>query len=137
MRSRVACLALGAVALTAGVVTGCGGDDSSSDSSAAPEDVVQQFIDSSKDGDGAAVCDLLSSESQTQVVEDAKDADDCEGAFDEDPTASDVPDDLEVGDATIDGDTGTVAITVSGQESTIPVVQEDGEWKIDIAGGGA
>jgi hypothetical protein len=135
----VACLVLGAVALTAGVVSGCGGggDSSSSDTSAAPEDVVQSFVDSSKAGDGAAVCDLLSADSQTQVVADAKSADDCEGAFDEDPTASDVPDDLEVGDATIDGDTGTVAVTVSGQKSDIPVVQEDGEWKIDISGGGA
>ena len=133
MRSRVACLVVGAVALTAGFGAGCGGDDSSSDEQS-PEEVVQSFVDSSRDGDGAAVCDLLSADSQTQVVEESDSADDCEGAFDEDPTASDVPDDLEIGDATIDGDTGTVAVTVSGQESQLNVVQEDGSWKIDITG---
>jgi hypothetical protein len=137
MRSRATLLAVGALALAASLVIGCGGGgDSSSDSAAAPEDVVQQFVDSSRDGDGEAVCDLLSADSQAQVVDEAKSADDCPGAFDEDPTASDVPEDLEIGEATIDGDTGSVAITVSGQESSLPVVQEDGEWKIDITGSG-
>jgi hypothetical protein len=134
MRSRVACLAIGAVALTAGI-TGCGGDDSSSDDGT-PEAAVQQFFDSAADGDGAGACEVLSADSQEQAVKEAKDASDCEGAFQEDADAGniDVPDDYEIGEATIDGDTASVEVTSQGQTFPFPLVQEDGEWKLDLVG---
>ncbi len=135
MRSRVACLVIGAVALTAGVVTGCGGDDDSSDQT--PEEAVQQFFDAAADGDGAAACEVLSANSQQQAIDEAKDAEDCEGAFQEDADAGniDVPDDLEVG--SYDEEAGTVDVTAGGTTQPFPVVEEDGQWKIDLTGGGA
>ena len=131
MRSRVACLVIGAVALTAGFAAGCGGDDSDSDT---PEAAVQQFFDAAADGDGAAACEVLSADSQQQAIDEAEDAEDCESAFQEDADAGniDVPDDLEVG--SYDEEAGTVEVTAEGQTQPFPVVEEDGEWKIDLVG---
>jgi hypothetical protein len=132
MRSRVACLAIGAVALTAGFAAGCGGgDDSSNDT---PEAAVQQFFDAARDGDGAAACEVLTQDSQQQAIDEAKDAEDCEGAFQEDADAGniDVPDDLEVG--SYDEEAGTVEVTAQGQSQDFPVVEEDGGWKLDLTG---
>lgn len=112
------------LALAAGVLVGCGGGGSS------PEDTVQGFYDASKDGDAAAACELLSSESQEAA---AAQGGDCETAF-EQAGAADVPDDLEIGDVTEDGDTATVAVSGDGEESEIPVVKEDDEWRIDLIG---
>jgi hypothetical protein len=131
MRSRVALLAVGAVALTAGFTVGCGGDDSDSDS---PEGAVQQFFDAARDGDGAAACEVLTEESQQQAIDEAQDAEDCEGAFQEDADAGniDVPEDLEVG--SYDEEASTVEVTAEGQTQDFPVVEEDGSWKIDLVG---
>jgi hypothetical protein len=129
----VACLAIGAVALTAGFAAGCGGDDSS-DSADTPEAAVQQFFDAASDGDGAAACEVLSEDSQQQAIDEAQDAEDCEGAFQEDADAGniDVPDDLEVGE--FDEENSTVEVTADGQSQDFPVIEEDGAWKIDLAG---
>jgi hypothetical protein len=133
MRTRVACLVIGAVALTAGFAAGCGGgsDDSSNDT---PEAAVQQFFDAARDGDGAAACEVLTQDSQDQAVKEAQSADDCEGAFQEDADAGniDVPDDLEVG--SYDEQAGTVEVTANGQSQDFPVVEEDDGWKIDLTG---
>ena len=131
MRSRVTCLVIGAVALTAGFAAGCGGDDSDSDT---PEAAVQQFFDAARDGDGAAACEVLSEASQQQAIDEAQDAEDCEGAFQEDADAGniDVPEDLEVG--SFDEEASTVEVTADGQSQDFPVVEEDGSWKIELAG---
>lgn len=132
MRSRVACLAIGAVALTAGFVAGCGGDDDSDNDT--PEAAVQQFFDAARDGDGAAACEVLSEDSQQQAIDEAEEAEDCEGAFQEDADAGNinVPEDLEVG--SYDEESSTVEVTTEGETQGFPVVEEDGEWKVDLAG---
>lgn len=129
MTSRVACLVVGAVALTAGFAAGCGGDDSDEST---PEAAVQQFFDAAADGDGAAVCEVLTEESQQQAIDEAEDAEDCEAAFQEDADAGniDLPEDLEVG--SYDEKSGTVEVTAEGSTQGFPVVEEDGEWKVDL-----
>lgn len=40
---------------------------------------------------------------------------------------------IEIGEATIDGDTATVATTSSeGVEGETPLIKEDDEWKVDF-----
>ena len=41
-------------------------------------------------------------------------------------------DEVEVGDATEDGDTAEVTVTFGDEEAEVPLVKEDDEWKIDI-----
>ena len=128
----------GVLALAAVLVVGCGSssDDTSSDSASSPEDTVQTFYDTSKAEDGAGACAVLSSASQDIA---AAGADSCEAAFDAAVKAgqANVPDKLEIGDVKVDGDTATVAVTADGQKSSFTLVNEDGEWKIDLTNGAA
>ena len=129
---------VGALALAAGLVVGCGGSsDDTTDTASTPEDAVQAFYDASKAEDGAAACATLSSASQDIA---AAGADSCEAAFDAAVKSGNagVPDKLEIGDPKVDGDTATVPVTADGQKSSFTVVNEDG-WKIDLtaAAGGS
>lgn len=116
------------------VAAGCGGDDGGGDS---PEDVTQSFYTALSDGDAAEICDLLSERAAQTAAED-EGADSCEdgvgkgiesGAAE---AALGAADDVEIGEATIDGDSASVAVTSGEQEAEVPLVKEDGDWKIDI-----
>jgi hypothetical protein len=116
------CLAFGLV------VAGCGSSDS-------PEDVVESFYTALGDGDAGEICDLLSSSAQEEA---AAGEDSCEdgvkkaidsGAAEE---ALGAADEIEVGEVTEDGDTAKVAVSFGDEESEVPLVKEDDEWKIDI-----
>ena len=127
--SKLAAL-LAALALAfAFAAAGCGGDDS-------PEDVVESFYSALGDGDAGEICDLLSDSAAESAAEDEET---CEagvqkgidsGAAEE---ALGVADEVEVGDATEDGDTAEVTVTFGDEEAQVPLVKEDGEWKIDIS----
>lgn len=120
-RMRAAGLAL---AIAAGLlVAGCGGDEGGS-----PEDAVEAYADAARDADGEAACELISSASVEAIEEFG---DDCPAAFEE-FGGGDVPDDLEIGEVTEDGDTATVETTGDGETTEIPLVREDDEWKIDF-----
>ena len=129
---------LAALALTLGaglIAAGCGGDDGGStvESGASPEEVVEAFYGAVGDNDAAAACDLVTEETAQQAA-DQEDADSCEEATSFGDGAE-LADSIEVGDATIDGDTATVEVSSSAQEGSgsVDLVQEDGEWKIDLA----
>ena len=129
-------MAVGALALTAAVVVGCGGSDSTDSSSDAgsPEDAVQAFFDASKAEDGAAACAALTTDSQELA---AGPEDSCEASFDKSVEAgtAGIPDSIEIGEVTTEGDTAaTVSVTADGQTSDIYTTQEDGVWKVDLAG---
>jgi hypothetical protein len=124
----------GFLALAAVFVVGCGGSDSTdSDAASSPEDAVQAFYDASKSQDAAATCAVLSSDSQDIA---AAGEDSCEAAFEAAVKSgnADVPDNLEIGDAKIDGDSATVAVTTDSGDSSFTLVNEDG-WKIDLTNG--
>ncbi len=122
---------IGALALVAGIVVGCGGGDDTTADAGNPEDVVQAFYAASKSGDAEAACATFSAASQEAA---AQGADSCEAAFDasfEAEGAAGVPDELSIDGSTIDGDTATVEVTGDGSPSSFTLVNEDG-WKIDL-----
>ena len=126
--------AIGVVAVTAALVVGCGGDDSSD--SGNPEDAVQAFYDASKSEDAEAACATLTADSQDFA---AGGEESCEASFQKsvDSGQADIPDSIEIGEVTTEGDTATVPVTADGQDTDFTVVQEDGEWKIDLTGAAA
>lgn len=110
------------------VAAGCGSSDS-------PEDVVESFYTALGDGDAGEICELLSSSAQADAAEGE---DSCEagvqkgidsGAAEE---ALGVADEVEVGEVTEEGDTAKVSVSFGDEESEVPLVKEDDEWKIDI-----
>lgn len=127
--------AIGVVAVAAALVVGCGGDDDSSDSGN-PEDAVQAFYDASKAEDAEAACATLTTESQEFA---AAGEESCEASFEKSVTSgqSDIPESIEIGEVTTEGETATVPVTAEGQDTEFTVVQQDGEWKIDLTGAAA
>ena len=57
---------------------------------------------------------------------------DCPTTFEEVGFGS-VPDDFEIGEVTEEGDTATVEATADGTTEDVPLIDEDGEWKLDFA----
>ena len=115
------------------VAGGCGGDSSSGGDS--PEAVTESFYSALADGDAGGICDLLSESAASSA---AGDADSCEEGvqkgLDTGPAqaALGVADDIEVGGAEIDGDSAKVTVTSGNRDDQVPLVKEDGEWKVDI-----
>ena len=129
-------VAVGVLAVTAAIVVGCGGSDDTSSDADSPEDVVQTFFDASKSEDAGAACATLTTDSQDFA---AAGEESCEASFQKsiDSGQSTIPDSIEIGDVTTEGDTATVPVTADGQDTEFTVVQEDGSWKIDLVGAAA
>lgn len=127
-------IVIGALALAAALVVGCGDDSSSTTASeSTPEQTVEAFYQAYQDEDGETACALFSAESRETAAEGF---DSCEEAFQGavDSGALDaVPDDFTIESSEIDGDTATVEATAGGDTNTISLVNEDG-WKVDAAG---
>jgi len=112
------------VAIAAMFAVGCGGDGGGN-----PEEAVDALYSAAADGDAGTVCENLSAAAEEAA---AGDADSCEEGLE--PllaTAGAFLGEFEVGEASVDGDTGTVEVSFAGETSDVPVVQEDGEWKVD------
>ena len=127
--SKLAALLAGMTLASALVAAGCGGDDS-------PEDVVESFYSALGDGDAEEICSLLSNSAAESAAEDEET---CEagvqkgidsGAAEE---ALGAADEVEVGEVKEDGDTAEVTVTFGEEEAQVPLVKEDGEWRIDIS----
>jgi len=110
------------VAVVALVAAGCGGSDGGS-----PEDVVSTVYEGAADGDAAKVCDNLS-ESALEAAGGDSCEDELEPALE---MAGALLEGVEVGEASVEGEEGTVEISFAGDTQDVPVVQEDGEWKVD------
>jgi ABC-type glycerol-3-phosphate transport system substrate-binding protein len=129
MPSKLAALLAALVLALALAVAGCGGSDES------PEDVTESFYSALADEDAGEVCDLLS---ESAAESAAGGGDSCEDGFKDAletgaaQAALGLADDIEVGDSEIDGDSATVTVTSGDQEDEVPLVKEDGEWKVDI-----
>jgi hypothetical protein len=104
-------------------------DDSS------PDAVVRTYYDAFVNGDCDRMADQLTEESlvqEGQTVEETMQL--CEQAFDDPELDMDIAVD-EVSTVSEEGDTATVEVTVTAagetNTSNVPVVREDGQWKID------
>lgn len=129
------------VTMTGLLVAGCGGDDnnaSTTDTAAArgydsPVPVVQAYVDAFGSGDYAAACDLVDAEAMEKITQTGKIT--CEevyekGGADIETTQKEF-DGAKVGDPQITDDRGSVSVTTkSGKEIQLPVVIENGEWKV-------
>lgn len=127
---RVAALLLAVIG--GALLAGCGGSDPDP-----PEQVVSDFFAATADKDGAKLCSLVTEET-AQAAADQSDADSCdEGAnasfegSDSDAVVAEA-EGVEVGEATIDGDSATVKVTSMDQEEEINLVKEGEEWKVDF-----
>ena len=117
------------------LVAGCGGSDGAD----SPEDAVNTFFEATVDKDAEALCGVITEESGTQAAEQ-EDADTCEEGVEKSFASDDIDDTIsqiegaEVGEATIDGDTATVAVTSSeGDEGEVTVVKDGDVWKVDAS----
>lgn len=82
---------------------------------------------------------MISEDTAAQSAED-EDAESCEEGLERSFASSDAEEsiaqleDAEIGEATVDGDAATVAVTsVEGDEGEVSLVMEDDEWKVDAA----
>lgn len=123
-------LTIGALALVAGLVVGCGGSDSS-DSADNPEEAVQAFYDAARNNDAEAICATLSA---ATLESSAEQSGSCENQFQDTfgSAGSVVPPGLTIDSSSIEGDTATVDVTTgNGEKNTFTLVNEDG-WKLDL-----
>ena len=133
--SRLGALLLAVLAMA--FVAGCGGDDDEAESAAAPEEVVAEFYAATGAADAEGMCALITEEA-AQAAADDENADSCEEGVQasidagDNTEVSELAAEIEVGEATIDGETATVPISARGSEDEVNLVQEDGEWKLDL-----
>ena len=114
------------------VVAGCGDDSSDAASSDDPAEVVSALYDAAADGDAGAMCELMSESAQENAAT-VEDEDSCEAGLEKSLSggAGELLGEIEVGEAEVEGDHGTVEISALGQSDTVDVVQEDGQWKVE------
>lgn len=133
-----------AILATTAVVAlaGCGGDSGSGSESTTtaargysgdPVAVAQEYVDAFGSGDYAKACSLIDAEAlekitQTGTVE-------CEQVYEQGGTDIEQTqaefDGATVSDPKIAGDRGSVGVkTASGKDIRLPVVIEDGQWKV-------
>ena len=128
--SKLAALLATVILALALAVAGCGGGSEDS-----PEDVTESFYSALSDSDAGEVCDLLSNSAAESA---AAGGDSCEDGFQKAldsgaaQAALGVADDIEVGEAEIDGDSATVTVSSGSQEDEVSLVKEDGKWKVDL-----
>lgn len=108
-------------------IAGCGGSGGG-DASQSAEQAVKTFFKAYEGKDAGTTWDLLSSDSKKKVKKA-----DWEKIL---KSADDVK--FSVGKVTVSGDKATASVTANlvGERSTedIPVVKENGAWKVDMAG---
>lgn len=124
MKKAVIILLALALLATAYAFVGCGGGDDGN-----PEQVVENFLEASTDGDADAAYDLLTEADKNEIV----DKDELVEGFTEGV------DSYEVGKTTVSGDEARVPINIrlAGSELDLAfdmiLLKENGSWKISLA----
>jgi hypothetical protein len=113
----------------AAVLVGCGSGGGSSGQT--PQQAMQAFWDAAKKQDANTSWNMLSADSQKSLGDKTAWATAIKSA-----TTSNA----KVGKATVNGNTATVDVTVTGtsgqaQTTAIPLVKENGVWKVDLVKG--
>jgi ABC-type uncharacterized transport system YnjBCD substrate-binding protein len=125
MRKSIVLVSILLILIPAVVLAGCGGGGESSGNTA--EATAKEFFAAYADQDADTSWDLLASES-TKTVKKA----DWEEFLKESPGME-----FTVGEVTVNGDKATAEVTaVAGEEKsteTVPLVKEDGAWKVNLA----
>lgn len=139
------------LAVTAALAfAGCGGDDDDTGTTASspsttaatgdrgyegdgPEAVVQAYVDAFGAGDYAAACELVDAEAMEKLTESGKL--ECVEVYERGGLQIDATEDqfqgATVTDARITDDRGSVGVKIkNGSEIRLPVVIEDGKWKV-------
>ena len=131
LKARGAAALLAAVAIATAAGCGDGGEETSAEPAEDPAAVVTEFYAAVAAGDGDSLCDLISAE---DVVEEEGET--CEEQADglvSGPFA-DALANAKVGETIEQTDeTATVEVTVAGAKTDAELVNEDGEWRIDLA----
>lgn len=126
-----------AVAVIALAIAGCKGKDGVADN---PKAVLIAFFErmSKKDLEGAAKLATKDSKGTMDMMKKAMDmAEKMKGTQKEDDDPAEDFKNMEVGDAKIDGDNATVAVTNKKKNETVdfPLKKEGGSWKVDFSMG--
>ena len=126
-----------AVAVIALAIAGCKGKDGVADN---PKAVLIAFFErmSKKDLEGAAKLTTKDSKGTMDMMKKAMDmAEKMKGTQKEDDDPAEDFKNMEVGDAKIDGDNATVAVTNKKKNETVdfPLKKEGGSWKVDFSMG--
>lgn len=126
-----------AVAVIALAIAGCKGKDGVADN---PKAVLIAFFErmSKKDLEGAAKLATKDSKGTMDMMKKAMDmAEKMKGTQKEDDDPAEDFKNMEVGDAKIDGNNATVAVTNKKKNETVdfPLKKEGGSWKVDFSMG--
>ncbi|MHB8895867.1 MAG: Rv0361 family membrane protein [Candidatus Geothermincolia bacterium] len=125
MRKFVVAACVLTILVSAALLVGCSGGSSTAQG---PQQAVQAFFSAMEKVDANTSWDLMSADSQKQIGSKA----DWVAASKE----STDPMTFTVGKVTVNGDKATAKVTgtVSGKSTTqtIPLVKENGAWKVDI-----
>lgn len=121
MFRRLVTVLVAALALAA---AGCGDDEPT------PEAALESFVQAIREADPSAACDLLGD----QALTDLEVAGSCEKVMGEgmDLIAEkdvEIPD-YEITDVSVDGDTAEATLRSDATNAVVPLVREDGEWKL-------
>jgi hypothetical protein len=125
-------LFLAMMAMTAIAFTSCGGGSND------PKTVVKNFFEklSKKDVDGAAKYATASSKSTLDMMKKGLEMADKMPKESKEKDPSEEFKNMEFGEARISGDTAYVPVGKKGEKtSDIPLVKEDGKWKVDFSMG--
>jgi len=122
MRKLILTVCLLAVFVSAVGLVGC-------DSSQTPEQVAKAFFEAYENLDADAMWDMMSADTRKTAGSKAN--------MEEEMKESSSKVKFTVGEVTVNGDSATaeLAVTASGQTMTaaVPLVKEDGVWKVDSA----
>jgi len=127
MRKAVILVCVLSLLVSAVTLLGCGSSEEAT-TQGTPEEAAETFWNAALKGDAETSWELLSE----GVKEGLGDITKWEAAVQNNPTAS-----VEVGKATIDGDSATVEVSIksNGAEamtSEVSLVKEDGAWKVAL-----
>lgn len=116
----------GALLLSAAI--GCGGDEPSDEDEAAA--ALEAFLDALRAGDSAAVCDRLASE----TLDDLEQSGSCQVVMASgleliSAEGVEIPP-YEISEVSVDGDRAEGTLAGVASENMVPLVREEGEWRV-------
>jgi ketosteroid isomerase-like protein len=109
-------------------MAGCGTDDDEAIRAA-----VDDYVAAIQEGDAPAACDQLSEDELAELDQSGS----CEEVFEAgfelfSAEGVEIPD-YEVAEIEVDGETASATVESGSTDETMPLIREDGNWKLDGA----